>query len=218
MNRTNEMASISGKERLVQTVGYHPTLTSKGYLVLTKSTLGWHPHGWASNLPFLFPEKYYIAPLSEVRCVTFRQPDLFGWTKVQLQCGDEENAGMIDIVVQSPHLWYTALRDLGIPIVGGVDVRLTTIRGFFNNYGWFVPLIAVNGSLLVLAMSLAVRNPQLVLIIWALFFSVASAVNLLMRAWSKHMLASVNDEDGRGEVLRFCLGPRGGSPDSPRAS
>jgi hypothetical protein len=51
--------------------------------------------------------------------------------------GGNGTTELIELQIGWLHRWVSAFRILGIPVSGGDIVKLTTIRGLMNDYGWY---------------------------------------------------------------------------------
>jgi hypothetical protein len=135
-----ELVRIRWQDCILQDVACSPALfpAGQGYIVLTDNFLGWRSSALPWNFPLLFPREYSVLPLASITHVNVHVENLGTEKTVRIhyESGNGETE-LIELQVGWLHRWVRAFRILGIPVSGGEAVKLTTVRGLMNDYGWF---------------------------------------------------------------------------------
>jgi len=135
-----QLVPISRKDFILRDVACSETLFSgvKGYLVLTNQFLGWGSIPRQIFFPwFSFPKEFSVIPLDSIVHVDVQVSE-WGLMKT-LRIHYQNNIGeteALEMQVGFLHRWVNAFRNLSIPVSGGEAVKLITIRGLINDYGW----------------------------------------------------------------------------------
>ena len=81
-----------------------------------------------------------MIPLASIIHVEVNVEHLGMWKTVRIHCdaADDSTEKVIEFRVGWLHRWVAAFRRLDIPVSGGEAVKFTTIKGFLNDYGWFL--------------------------------------------------------------------------------
>jgi hypothetical protein len=121
----------------------------------------------------------------KVECLDFTTGTSF---HIHLRAPNDQTA-VIEIVVHFPYLWVTAFERLGVPIAGQENVKLHSIRGFINAYGWMLWGGLLMLAFLVMLVATVRINPRALARNLGLVVPFAALANLLMmlavRRWSR---------------------------------
>ncbi len=172
---------ITRSDCLFHDVGTNCDTDETCYFVLSHKYFGWHPTLAPIDLPFCYPRDYNVIPLRLIEVAVFVYYSFLEGFLVEIHYRDPANElKKMSIGVVFAHRWVAALRRLGVHVEHPEMARLTTVRGFVNNYGtylWFGFLAVMVCLSLGFGFAFAPTYLPLVLLIWV---PLAPLINLVM--------------------------------------
>jgi len=185
MTDSKDLVAIPWKQCRLQDVASFPALGGTCYVVMSEQYFGWRPSTIPFNHPLFFPGKYFVVPITAIRCAGFKG----NWIEksVYMTTDLEE---VIEGEIGYPHAWLTAFDVLGIPVANRQLASLKTVKGFLATYQDLVWFLAIGPLFLICLIVAARMKTQLALPIVILVAPVVLwYLSLLVRILIKKSLA-----------------------------